>query len=468
MAPGRARIKIAAAERATPFTTEMTPLPMKTPRSRIVCATDFSVSAQHAATVAAVLATRSQAELVLVHALDLGPAVLVAARERRVALRVAEMRLKAEVRRLVDCGLKIETKVIEDGWVSEALLGYLRAAPPDFVVVSSRRKSAIDRWAMGSASDQIAQHAPCPTLVVRDPAPLLAWGRGEAPLKVFAALDFDAGSAAALRWVAQLQAIGPCELTAGHVNWRPDNRDVGEPRPDAPRNPPKEQEALERKLGKLVRDIVGHEAARSVVQATWGTPDPVLMEMAAEAGAGLILAGTHQRHGFGWLWHGSVSRNLVHHAPVSVACVPTDAALVPSAMHIPQFRRVLVTTDFSTVGNAAIPWAAAGVTAGGTVELLHVVSTGSGGADRLERARQKLRKLIPMEAQRIGLRTEVVALEGSDAAAAICEEAERFGADVVCLASHGRTGLAKALLGSVAAAVVAGSFRPVLLVRSPK
>ena len=436
MAPGRARIKIAAAERATPFTTEMTPLPMKTPRSRIVCATDFSVSAQHAATVASVLATRSQAELVLVHALDLGPAVLVAARERRVALRVAEMRLKAEVRRLVDCGLKIETKVIEDGWVSEALLGYLRAAPPDFVV--------------------------------RDPAPLLAWGRGEAPLKVFAALDFDAGSAAALRWVAQLQAIGPCELTAGHVNWRPDNRDVGEPRPDAPRNPPKEQEALERKLGKLVRDIVGHEAARSVVQATWGTPDPVLMEMAAEAGAGLILAGTHQRQGFGWLWHGSVSRNLVHHAPVSVACVPTDAALVPSAMHIPQFRRVLVTTDFSTVGNAAIPWAAAGVTAGGTVELLHVVSTGSGGADRLERARQKLRKLIPMEAQRIGLRTEVVALEGSDAAAAICEEAERFGADVVCLASHGRTGLAKALLGSVAAAVVAGSFRPVLLVRSPK
>ncbi|MFM7100742.1 MAG: universal stress protein, partial [Verrucomicrobiota bacterium] len=53
------------------------------------------------------------------------------------------------------------------------------------------------------------------------------------------------------------------------------------------------------------------------------------------------------------------------------------------------------------------------------------------------------------------------------AAASIQQAAERFGAHLVCLGTHGRGGLAGTLLGSVAAEVVRGSRRPVLLVRSP-
>jgi nucleotide-binding universal stress UspA family protein len=56
-------------------------------------------------------------------------------------------------------------------------------------------------------------------------------------------------------------------------------------------------------------------------------------------------------------------------------------------------------------------------------------------------------------------------VEHRDAAEAICREAERFGADAICLASHGRGGISKALLGSVAASVMARSRRPVIVVR---
>jgi nucleotide-binding universal stress UspA family protein len=49
--------------------------------------------------------------------------------------------------------------------------------------------------------------------------------------------------------------------------------------------------------------------------------------------------------------------------------------------------------------------------------------------------------------------------------AAIAREAERFGADLICIASHGRSGVSKALLGSVTQSVMAQTHRPILVAR---
>ncbi|WP_269744534.1 universal stress protein [Stigmatella aurantiaca] len=49
----------------------------------------------------------------------------------------------------------------------------------------------------------------------------------------------------------------------------------------------------------------------------------------------------------------------------------------------------------------------------------------------------------------------------------IAQAAERHGADLICMGTHGRTGLARAVMGSVAQAVMARSDRPVLMVRNP-
>ena len=55
--------------------------------------------------------------------------------------------------------------------------------------------------------------------------------------------------------------------------------------------------------------------------------------------------------------------------------------------------------------------------------------------------------------------------EGEHPAAEIVRCAEELEVDMIALATHGRTGLAHALLGSVAEAVVRSSRRPVLLLR---
>jgi nucleotide-binding universal stress UspA family protein len=53
-----------------------------------------------------------------------------------------------------------------------------------------------------------------------------------------------------------------------------------------------------------------------------------------------------------------------------------------------------------------------------------------------------------------------------DPAKAIIEYAERMDASLIAISTHGRGGLGRAIIGSVADDVVRHSNRPVLLVRS--
>jgi nucleotide-binding universal stress UspA family protein len=80
---------------------------------------------------------------------------------------------------------------------------------------------------------------------------------------------------------------------------------------------------------------------------------------------------------------------------------------------------------------------------------------------------EKLRGLIPPEAEALGIISEVEVLESAETANAICQEAARFDADLVCLGTHGRSGLAETVLGSVAQRIMAQSRRPLLVVRPP-
>ena len=77
---------------------------------------------------------------------------------------------------------------------------------------------------------------------------------------------------------------------------------------------------------------------------------------------------------------------------------------------------------------------------------------------------KQLRALVPAGAEARWLTTKVEVVESRHCSTAICQAAERFGADLICIGSHGRTGLSKAILGSVAQDVMAGSQRPVLVV----
>jgi nucleotide-binding universal stress UspA family protein len=65
---------------------------------------------------------------------------------------------------------KVET-VRREGIVVEELLAYLEKERPDLFIMGSRGLSAGRRLFMGSVSDALVHHAPCPVLVVRHQEP---------------------------------------------------------------------------------------------------------------------------------------------------------------------------------------------------------------------------------------------------------------------------------------------------------
>jgi nucleotide-binding universal stress UspA family protein len=75
---------------------------------------------------------------------------------------------------------------------------------------------------------------------------------------------------------------------------------------------------------------------------------------------------------------------------------------------------------------------------------------------------------VPREAERLGITTRITVVDGVRAAPGILQTAHRLGTDAIVLASHGRAGLTRAPLSSVAEEVVRQSDQPVLVVRPPR
>lgn len=72
---------------------------------------------------------------------------------------------------------------------------------------------------------------------------------------------------------------------------------------------------------------------------------------------------------------------------------------------------------------------------------------------------------IKARAEKMGVEANTVHAPEARAAAAILETAQKAGCNLIVMASHGRRGVKRMLLGSQAAEVVSGSPVPVLVVR---
>jgi nucleotide-binding universal stress UspA family protein len=140
-----------------------------------------------------------------------------------------------------------------------------------------------------------------------------------------------------------------------------------------------------------------------------------------------------------------------------------------------KWERVLVTTDFSRFANSAIGYAhALAEKFDAELHVLHVVrdiseavpeygATGLFDAGSTEDARSAW--LSELLGERGTVRRVEAVRVGNDEAAVIAEYAARHEIDLVVMATHGRTGLAHLLMGSVAEKVLRTAPCPVLVVK---
>lgn len=204
-----------------------------------------------------------------------------------------------------------------------------------------------------------------------------------------------------------------------------------------------------------------------------------------EFNADLVVMSTHGRGPISRFWLGSVADRLTRTSPVPLYLVRPDGEtdVRPQfATPVPAPEKVLVPVDGSEFGEAAIE--ATGLLGPSGQQTLHLLRVsnyphflGSVYMPETIAANREIAGELLATAEKYieGLATElrnegrevltnVVSAEFT--APAILEYGESWGADVIALSTHGRSGFTRMALGSVADKVVRQSSVPVLLIRA--
>jgi nucleotide-binding universal stress UspA family protein len=126
-------------------------------------------------------------------------------------------------------------------------------------------------------------------------------------------------------------------------------------------------------------------------------------------------------------------------------------------------RRILIAVDEQPVSVRAAEFASElGQALKAEVALVNVIDT----PVEFARAEQESKRLLNGFRERLSLPASTVQfVQPGSAATVITRIAKEWSADLIAIASHGRTGIARALLGSVAEGVMRNAPCPVLIVR---
>jgi nucleotide-binding universal stress UspA family protein len=457
---------------------------------KIVCATDFTQRSQAAAQVAVDLARRTGGWVELVHVMKPGSVDILALTADAVVLEEdvradVEARLAAECDRLSTASVPV-TFQVREGDVEAAVLARGREVQADLIVTGTHGRSALRRLLVGSVGEEIARRADRPILAVPPAVEGLASSFGrDKKLRVMVALDGRGASAGAVAFVSALRAHVPCDVTFLRLYWAPEEfkrlgltgpRDFFGADPDVVVD-------IERTLRLQVGALPGVGLTSFAIEPAWGNPATKILEVAAARGEDLVVLGAESRHGAARLLHPAVAEQIAHEvARIPVVFIPSAETEEARTSAAPAILTVLAPTDLSPVGNRAVPYAYNTLGAhGGVVELCHVHERAlasppyayeqrEGKLTDSERARleAELRALVPSDARERGITTHVTVIDGGRAADAILQAAERLVVDEIVLASHGRGGAVRALLGSVSRTVVERSRRPILIVPSKR
>lgn len=205
------------------------------------------------------------------------------------------------------------------------------------------------------------------------------------------------------------------------------------------------------------------------VQVERGNPAVVIKDVADAGRYDLIVMRTIGRTGVAHFLIGSVAERVVRTASCAVLTVHE---------HSRPFAKILVPTDFSTHSDKALDAAVelatrwhASITLVSVFEpIAHKYPTGSGiyasfPVDHLLKDQLEALDALQQRALRIGAeRVELVQRIGHPATE-IVNLARDGGFDLIAMATHGRTGMSRLLIGAVAERVVRTAPCPVLTMR---
>jgi len=201
------------------------------------------------------------------------------------------------------------------------------------------------------------------------------------------------------------------------------------------------------------------------------SPFQAIIEEAEKNRINMIVMGRHGRTGLRRLLMGSVTAKVIGHSPCNVLVVPKAAEI--------SYQKLLVATDGSKYSMAATS-EAIGIAKRSGAELLVISVVPSETASPFDIVHTEMQhEMIAQKefhegeknvndllviAKQEGVKVEGLIIEGRPYEA-IVEHAQEKGVDLIVMGSHGKTGMERLLMGSVAERVVGNAACAVLIVK---
>jgi nucleotide-binding universal stress UspA family protein len=290
----------------------------------VLCPIDFSDSSHRALDVASSIARWYDARLhvlsvfVTTGVMDLPPRRLDDATRDRIL---------SDIRRFaahLPADVAMDPQTVEAAQVDREIVGAARQIRADLLVMGTHGRSGFRRFVLGSITERVLRDPPCATLVV---PPHAADTPPAAPVRfrqIVCAVDFSAGSRAALKYAlalaqesdAHLLVLNVIEVPPELVSHPEDLADVDAIRAAA------EAERL-RRLRELIPDRARLFCTAETAVAE-GSADHAILLACTARNADLLVMGINHHGAFDRLVFGSVAARVTRAASCPVLVVPAE------------------------------------------------------------------------------------------------------------------------------------------------
>ena len=287
---------------------------------RILCPVDFSDVSAEAYRYAQSIACRYSAKLFLQHVVELWqhPSCYYQTeleyyeqyRETIVSNAQDQLRQFADL-----CGGVQPECLVEESMAADAILCMARARAINLIIMGTHGRRGFDHLMLGSVTERVLRHAPCPVLAVPAKRPEQS-GNGHAagPVdvrRILCCVDFSQHSQRALQHAISVAEAYSAQLTILHVLENiSDSAEVV-----------KETDAA---LNRLQQWVVPSalDPARVHLEVRLGKAYREILDLAAEPQADLIVTGVRGRNSLDLVVFGSTTYRVIQLYPGPVLTVP--------------------------------------------------------------------------------------------------------------------------------------------------
>ena len=288
----------------------------------VLCATDFSETADRALRHATMLARRHQARLVLTHIIEPLPAdpypMPAALPTGEMSLReMGSQRLRQLASEIAEPGLRVDAR-LETGPPGSQLLEVAEKERAELIVLGTRGLTGFRHLVFGSTAEHVVRCARCPVLTVHpeDPEPV------DAPSEVILPTDLSADAEVAADAFLSLygEATGARVVLTFADSTPPYLDALQHERLEEWHEPDARREDLEGRLAPMADRLRGR-GFEVEVRIQDGGPVDVITGLAEERGSDLIVMSTHGHSALVNALLGRTAQRVVQHAKCPVLTV---------------------------------------------------------------------------------------------------------------------------------------------------